>query len=184
MHPAAHRALRELVATATLLSHRWQRLADHVPDVAEPLRTGARDAEAMADALAALGASRDVAVGGAATGLGATMGVGMARLGEPFLERNQSLRTAVLDVHHVTVLLHYLERLARAGDDAELADACRDWAHRLLPTEGEVRDAALAEGDDPDRAVEPVDGSPVGRAGHAVAMAAGAAGEWVDRRMG
>lgn len=184
MHSAAHRALRELVATATLLSHRWSRLADQVPEAAEPLRTGARDAEALVDAVSALGAARDVAIGGAAGGVGATFGVGMARLGDPFLERNQALRTAVLDAHHATVLLHYLERLARADDDGELAGACHEWAHRLLPTENAVRECALAEGDDPERAVRPVDDSPVGRAAHSVAVAAGAAGEWVDRRLG
>ncbi|HEY8583406.1 MAG TPA: hypothetical protein VIL49_10685 [Capillimicrobium sp.] len=183
MHPAAHRALRELIATANLLSSRWARLADHAPDVAAPLRTGARDAEALADAFAALAGARDIAVGGAASGLGSTFGAGMARLGDPFLERNQSLRTAVLDIHHATVLLHYLQRLAEAESDGELADACREWAQRLLPTEGEVRDLAIAEGGDPDRAVQPVDGSPVGRAAHKVASAAGAAGEWVDRRL-
>ncbi|HEU4656082.1 MAG TPA: hypothetical protein VFR97_01090 [Capillimicrobium sp.] len=184
MHPAAHRALRELIATATLLRHRWERLADRLPDAAEPLRAGARDADAMVDAIAALAEARGVAAGSAASGVGATFGTGMARLGEPFLERNQSLRTAVLHAHHTTLLLHYLERVARADADGELADACHDWAHRLVPHEGAVRDLALAEGDDPDRATEPVDPSPVGRAAHGVAVAVGAAGEWVDTRLG
>lgn len=184
MHPAAHRALRELVATATLLSRRWTRLADQLPDVADPLRAGAREADAMVDALRALGAARAIAVGGAATGLGAGLGLVTARIGEPFLERNQSLRTAVLDAHHATVLLHYLERLARSADDAELAGACHDRRQRLLPIENDVRELAFAEGDDPDRAVLPVDDSAVGRVAHAAAQATGAAGEWVDRRMG
>lgn len=184
MHSALHRSLRELIATGTLVSHRWSRLADQLPDAAEPLQAGARDAEAMVDAVSALATARDVAVGAAATGLGAGFGVGMARLGEPFLERNQSLRTAVLDSHHATLLLHYVERLARTESDGELADACHDWAHRMLPNEGAVRELALAEGDAPDRAVQPVDGSPVGRAAHSVAVAAGSAGEWVDRRFG
>lgn len=184
MHPAAHRALRELIAVTRIVSHRWSRLATLLPDVADPLRAGVHEADAMAVAMSELAEARDVAIGGAASGLGASLGEGMARLGEPFLERNQTLRTAVLDSHHITVLLHYLERLARAGADDELATACHDWAHRLIQAEGPVRDAAIAEGDEPDRAVEPVDDSPAGRAAHRVAVTVGAAGEWVDRRFG
>jgi hypothetical protein len=182
MQPAAHRALRELIAAGHLVTHRWNRLADHLPETAPLLREGAREAEAMTDALTALGASRDIAVGGAAAGLGAGMGQAMARAGEPFLERNQALRTAVLDIHHTTHGLHYLERLARAEDDDELAAACHEWAHRLVESEGAVRDAAIAEGEDPERAVEPVDHSAIGRVAHTVASGLGAAGEWVDAR--
>jgi hypothetical protein len=182
MHSAAHRALRELIAAGHLVEHRWSRLADRLPDAAAPLREGAREAEAMTDALSALGATREIAVGGAAAGLGAGVGQAMARAGEPFLERNQALRTAVLDLHHATILLHYLERVARAEQDGELAAACAEWAHRLVAIEGRVRDAAIAEGDDPERAVEPVDDSAVGRVAHTVAQGIGAAGEWVDAR--
>jgi hypothetical protein len=184
MHPATHRALREIVASARVLSHRWSRLATLVPDVSEPLRAGVHDCDAMVVAISELAEARDVAIGGAASGLGASLGEGMARLGEPFLERNQTLRTAVLDSHHITVLLHYLERLARTQDDDELATACHEWAHRLIQVEGPVRDAAIAEGDEPDRAVEPVDETPAGRVAHRVAVGLGAAGEWVDRRFG
>ncbi len=183
MHSATHRALRELAASGRLLAHRWRRLAERVPDAGEPLRTGAEDAEAMVDAVAALAGDRDVPVGQSAQGVGASLGIGLARIGEPFLERNQALRTAVLDAHHTTVLLHYAERLARSEADEELAAACHDWAHRLVASEGAVREAALALGDDPDAAVAPVDDTPVGRAAHGVAVGVGAAGEWVDRRL-
>jgi hypothetical protein len=182
MHAAAHRALRELIAAGHLITHRWSRLADHLPDTAAILREGVGEAEAMTDAVAALGATREIAVGGAAAGLGAGVGQAMARAGEPFLERNQALRTAVLDIHHATVLLHYLERVARAEDDGELAAACAEWAHRLVAVEGRLREAAIAEGDDPQRAVEPVDASPLGKVAHSVASGVGAAGEWVDAR--
>jgi hypothetical protein len=184
MHPATNRAIRELAAAGQLLSHRWSRLADRIPDAAEPLRTGADDAAAMVAALGELGEARGIPVGRAAHGLGAMVGEGMARVGEPFLERNQALRTAVLDAHHTTLLLHYLERLARAQGDEELAGVAHTWAHRLVGQEGAVRERALAEGDDPDRAIEPVDDSPAGRAAHRVAVGAGALGEWVDRRIG
>jgi hypothetical protein len=88
----------------------------------------------------------------------------------------------VLDIHHITLGLHYLERVARAEGDGELAGACADWAQRLVEIEGRLRDSAIAEGDDPDRAVEPVDTSAVGKVAHSVASGIGAAGEWVDTR--
>ena len=165
-----------------MLTRRWSRLAERIPEAQESLATGAQDAGAMVDAIVSLAGSRGIPVGQAAQSLGASLGVGRARLGEPFLERNQALRSAVLDAHHTTVLLHYLERLARSEDDDELAAACGEWAHRLVGSEGALREVALAEGDDPDRAVEPVDATPVGRAAHGVATGVGAAGEWVDRR--
>jgi hypothetical protein len=187
MHPATHRALRELAAGAQLLTHRWTRLADRLreadPAAAEPLRAGAQTAADLTDAIAVIAASRDVPVRGAATGLGVTFGTTMAVVGEPFLERNQALRTAVLDAHHVTVLLHYVEHLARAEGDAELAAAAGEWAHRLVASEGELRERAIALGDTPDAAVTPIDRSPVGQAAHQVASALGGAGEWMDRRL-
>ncbi|HEU4976227.1 MAG TPA: hypothetical protein VFT50_14130 [Baekduia sp.] len=184
MHPATHRSLRELVASAHALSHRWSRLAELLPDARADLRMGVDAAGGMVAALGELAGTRDVAIGGAASGLGATVGEGMARIGEPFLERNQALRTAVLDVHHLTVLLHYVERLARAQDDDELAASCHHWAHELVAVEGRVREAAIAEGDEPDRAVQPVDASAAGRVAHRVAVGVGSAGEWMDRRIG
>jgi hypothetical protein len=187
MHPATHRALRELAASAQLLSHRWTRLADRLrdddPAAAGPLRAGAETAAQLTEAIATVAAARDVPLRGAATGLGTTFGVTMATVGEPFLERNQALRTAVLDSQHITILLHYLEHLGRTEQDDELASAAADWAHRLVASEGELRERAVALGDEPDAAVTPVDQSPVGQAAHKVATAMGGAGEWVDRRL-
>jgi hypothetical protein len=187
MHPATHRALRELSAAAALLNHRWTRLADRLrdddPAAAAPLTAGARTAAELTDAIAVIAAARDVPVRGAASGLGTAFGTTMATVGEPFLERNQALRTAVLDAHHTTVLLHYLQRLAQAQQDDELASAAGEWAHRLVVAEGELRDRAIALGDEPDAAVTPIDRSAVGQAAHQLASALGGAGEWMDRRL-
>jgi hypothetical protein len=187
MHPATHRALRELAAAGHLLAHRWDRLADRLepddPAAAAPLRSGAESATALTEAIADLAATRDVPLRGAASGLGTTVGTAIAVIGEPFLERNQALRAAVLDAHHTTVLLHYVEHLARAEHDDELATAAADWAHRLVVSEGELRERAIALGDTPDAAVLPVDRSPVGQVAHQVSVAAGGLGEWVDRRL-
>jgi hypothetical protein len=187
MHPATHRALRELAAAAQLLNHRWARLADRLrdadPAAADPLHAGGRIAAELTEAITVIAAARDVPVRGAASGLGVTLGTTMATVGEPFLERNQALRTAVLDAHHVTVLLHYVEHLARTEGDEELASAAGEWAHRLVVSEGALRDRAIALGDEPDAAVTPIDRSPVGQAAHQVATALGGAGEWMDRRL-
>jgi hypothetical protein len=45
-----------------------------------------------------------------------------------------------------------------------------------------VRRAAIATGEDPERAIAPADTSPLGRAGVATATALGTVGEWFDRR--
>jgi hypothetical protein len=188
MHPATHRALRELAATAQLLDNRWTRLADRLrdddPAAATPLKAGAQTAAELTEAISVIAAARDVPVRGTAAGLGVTLGTTMAVVGEPFLERNQALRTAVLDAHHATLLLHYVEHLARAEGDDELASAAGEWAHRLVVHEGEVRERAISLGDAPDLAVAPIDHSPVGQAAHQVASVLGGAGEWVDRRLG
>jgi hypothetical protein len=183
MHPATHRALRELAIDGRLLSHRWRRLADRLADgEAAALRAGADHAEAMVDALADLAEPREVPLRGGATALGSVLGESIATVVEPFMERNQALRAAVLDAHRTTVLLHYLEHLARAEGDDELAEAANTWAHRLVVSEGELRELAIAQGDDPDRAIEPIDDSSAGRAAHQLAVGAGALGEWMDGR--
>jgi hypothetical protein len=187
MHPATHRALRELAIHGRLLAQRWPRLADRLADddpaAAAVLHAGAASADALVEAIADLAQTRDVPLRGAATGFGAALGSTIAVVGEPFLERNQALRSAVLDAHRTTVLLHYVEHLARAEQDEELAKAAALWAHRLVVSEGELREHAIALGDDPDAAIAPVDTSPVGHAAHQVAAAAGGVGEWVDRRL-
>jgi hypothetical protein len=102
--------------------------------------------------------------------------------GDLLLERNQALRTAVLDVQHVTTLLAYLAQLADGRSDTALAGWLRGWESRLGRFEDEARAIAVAEGGDPERAIQPADGSRAGRAGHAVAVKLGSLGEAVDSR--
>jgi len=100
--------------------------------------------------------------------------------GDLLLERNQALRTAVLDVQHLTTLLGYLGRLAATRGDDELAGFHRDWEARLREIEADARRAAIDLGCDPPGAVIPAEQSALGRAGHRVASAVGSAGEAID----
>jgi hypothetical protein len=98
-----------------------------------------------------------------------------------FLERNQALRTAVLDVQHVVTLLAYQAQIAEAHGPADVAIFCNRWERELASVERAVRRAAARLGTDPDAAVEPLDASPLGRAAHGTQFVAGSIGEWFDR---
>ena len=182
MHPAENRALRELFATGRQMAEHWSALAGRLgSDDAAAVRDGADAAAEMLGELRAIAARRDVFSELAAQGVGSTLSVARAGLGDRFLERNQALRFAVLDAQHLVTLLAYLDRLAAADRDVELAAFCSGWARRLRAFEDAAREAAIAAGDDPDLAIHPADGSLLGRAAHRVAEAAGSVGEWVDK---
>jgi hypothetical protein len=90
------------------------------------------------------------------------------------------VRSAVLDVEHVTTLLRHLAELARSRSDRDMAGFCEEWAGRLEPHLGAVREAAVELGTDPDRAAAPLDDSLFNRATHGVGWALGSVGEAVD----
>ena len=181
LFPAEHRALRELYAFARQVGGHWSRLADKLdpaPDVLD------RGVEASKELLAEL-AERTAAYGlhgvPAATGAG----VWTSRLrgaGDLLLERNQALRGAVLDIEHVILLLAYLAALATRRDDLALAEWLSGWEVRLVALRDDIHAAAVAEADEPERAVEPYDGSKLGRAGHKIAVGLGTLGEAFDGR--
>jgi hypothetical protein len=185
LHPAQNRGLRELYAAARQLAAHWQALADRLgggPEV-EELRAGVQAAQELLAELADLTAGYGLYGGPAAVSVGDRAAGLRNAVIDRTLERNQALRTAVLDVQHVTTLLAYLTEVARARGDEPLADACGRWERKLRRLESRVRKAAVAAGADPDAAVEPLDRTPLGRAGHKLAYAAGTVGEWVDRRI-
>jgi hypothetical protein len=180
LFPAEHRALRELYAMTRGLAAHWSKLAGRLGgEPAQVLERGADAARGLLRELAERTAAHDL------HGIPAAQGVGssQARLRgatELFLERNQALRSAVLDIQHVTTLLPYLAELAQRRDDAALAAWHRRWETRLRAIEDDARAAAAAEGRDPDRAVQPAEPSKLGRAGHAVASGLGTVGEALD----
>jgi hypothetical protein len=180
---AEHRALRELYALTRQFGGHWARLDDKLNPAPEVL---ARGVEASKELLGEL-APRTVAYGlhgvPAATGAGAWTSR-LRGAGDLLLERNQALRGAVLDIQHVILLLAYLAALATERDDLALAEWLSDWETRLRAIAGEAQAAVIAEAEDPDRAVQPYDGSKLGRAGHKLAVGLGSLGEAFDARAG
>jgi hypothetical protein len=182
--PAEHRSLRELYAGGRHLAGHWAVLAEHLDgDARDAMRVGAAVARELGRELRSRTAPHGLHGQVAAQGVGARMAGLRNGAGDLFLERAQALRLAVLDVQHLTTLLAFLERLAEARGDDELAAFHRSWGKKLARSEREVRAAAIAAGDDPDGAVAPLRRTPLGRAAHGMAYAVGTAGEWVDRRL-
>jgi hypothetical protein len=184
LHPAQNRALRELYAAARQLSRHWSTLADRLGagDGVVELRAGAQAAEELVGELEDLTAGYGLHGFPAAEGMGARVAGVRNTLADRALERNQALRMAVLDVQHVVTLCGYLAELGRAGGDEKMVEFCGRWERKLKRLESRVRRAAVAEGNDPDAAIVPLDDGAIGRAGHRVATVAGTLGEWFDRR--
>ena len=178
---AEHRGLRELYASATQLADHWGVLAERLGGAeAVALRNGVAEAERLIDELGQRMAEHELAGFPAARSAGGGLSSLRNRVGDAALERNQALRLAVLDVQHLGTLLPYLARLARSRGDERLARWHGGWKRRLAAVEKPARDLAVAAGDDPDRAVEPLLDGPAGKAAHRVAYAIGTLGEWVD----
>jgi hypothetical protein len=186
LHPAQNRGLRELVATTRQLGDHWSALAQRFERtaVARTLQRGAASAENLIAEIKPHMEARGLYGGPAAQSVGKSLAGSRSQLGDRFLERNQALRTAVLDVQHVVTLLGYQAQLAETRGDTELAQALRRNEKKLLSVERAARKAAVDLGKNPDRAIERVDGSPAGRVAHSAANAVGTVGEWVDRRSG
>jgi hypothetical protein len=184
LHPAENRGYRELYLTGQQLVGRWDRLADAHPgrDAEYALMETAEAVREMLLELEPLTAKHGLHGGFAAQGTGARIGFVRAAVADRFLERNQALRLAVGDLDHVTTLLAYLAAVSEGGGNSGLADFCRTWEVRLAANASAVRAAVTELAGDPDAAIEPLDGSPFGRAAHTTARAAGTVGEWIDRQ--
>jgi hypothetical protein len=183
LFPAEHRSLRELYAMARQLGGHWGRLDEKLDQPPEVLARGVEASKELLTELAERSAPYGVHGIPAATGAGAWSSR-VRGAGELLLERNQALRSAVLDAQHVALLLAFLAALAQRRGDAALATWHRKWETRLLELEVDARAAAVAEADDPARAIEPYDGSKLGRAGHKLVVGLGTLGEAIDSRVG
>ena len=182
LHPAQNRGLRELVATTRHLADHWAALAERLD--ADVLGIGAGAATELIDGVRPLMEARGLYGGAAAQSVGVTLAGSRSQVGDRFLERNQALRTAVLDVQHVVTLLGYQAQIAETRGDEELARALRVHERELLSVERAARRAVVKLGTQPDAAIERLDPSPAGRLAHGAANAAGTVGEWVDRKRG
>ncbi|HWM07819.1 MAG TPA: hypothetical protein VNO82_00690 [Solirubrobacteraceae bacterium] len=177
LFPAEHRALRELHAMTRQLAGHWSRLGDRVGG--DVFALGADAARELLGELDERCAAHQLYGFPAAQGVGANM-AGARGISDLMLERNQAIRGAVLDMVHVTLLLGYLAELADQRDGAELAAWHRGWETRMREIEDAARAAAVAEGGEPARAIEPAETGRAGRAGHAVANGLGTLGEAFD----
>jgi hypothetical protein len=184
LHPAQNRGLRELVATTRHLADHWGSLTGRLAGTpaADVLDDGVVRAHALIETVTPLMEARGLFAGPAAHSVGKSLAGSRSRLGDRFLERNQALRTALLDVQHVVTLLGYQAQIAEGRGDEPLARALRAAERDLLEVERAARRAAVKLGEDPDGAIERVDRGPAGRVAHGAANAVGTVGEWVDRR--
>jgi hypothetical protein len=180
LFPAEHRALRELHAMVRQLRGHWARLAERLGDEAgEVLGRGVAATRELLGELESECEAHGLFGFPAAQGVGANA-AGLRGVSDLLLERNQALRSAVLDMTHVTLLLGYLAELAEQRDGAQLAAFHRRWEARLREIEDAARALAVAEGRAPERAIEPAEQGSLGRAGHAVANGLGTLGEALD----
>ena len=102
MFPAEHRALRELHATTKQVRNHWAKLAERLN---EPVL--ADGAQAADEFLLELEDRVDLSGRPTAQFAGARL-AGARGLSDLLLERNQALRSALLDIQHVITLLDSL----------------------------------------------------------------------------
>ena len=183
LHPAEHRAYRELYLSGRQLINRWGRLASALEDT-RFARTLERSSAKVEELIADLGpqtARYGLHGGPAAQGVGARIADVRGAVADRTVDTGMVMRLAVLDIEHIATLLRHLAELATARGDAKLAKFCGGWATRIRTEVTAVRKAAVDMGADPDRAAAPLDSSRVGRTVHGVGWVVGSVGETVDR---
>jgi hypothetical protein len=184
VHPAEHRALRELYAFTRQLGRHWSSLGERLGgDEAAQLAAGARAARDLLAELEPITTARGLPTTRMAQ-FASHFASARPNIPDRALERNQALRFAALDAQHVATTLAYIANLASADGDEELHAFCARWERKLRTHERAVRLAAIALGERPDEAIRPADASLVGRAGAKVNAGIGAFGEWFDGRRG
>lgn len=186
LHPAEHRAYRELYVCCRQLVNRWARLVAALEGT-KMAETMKRSAGRVRDLLAALEPRTEaygLHGGIAAQGLGARIADVRGAITDRSVDTGMVMRLAVLDIEHVTTLLGHLAALAEARSDEELAAFCREWQASMRPEVKAVRRAAINLGGDPDRAAAPLDSSLLGRAAHGAGWVMGSFGEALDRVTG
>ena len=186
LHPAENRGYRELYAFARRLADHWAALAGAAAGIAriECLADGARTAERLIAELEPLTAAHGLHGTPAAQGLGPRSASGARSSATASSSATRRCATPWPTPRTVRALLGYLAAVGKArGDERDLADFSARWERELGTLErGRARSAGAELGSDPDGAIEPVDGSKIGRAAHGMGYAVGTAGEWFDRQ--
>lgn len=186
LHPTEHRGYRELHATSREIVTYWGQMAERAgeadPEVAAALTKGVDQARKLIEELTPRTARFGVHGGARAHGAGKMLAMTRSRLRDPFLEYNQALRLSIGDAEHVATLCGYLAACAERRRDDDMAEFFAGWEKRMRRLVAPLRKAAIAGADNPDRAVEPAVGGPLGKVGHTLSYAIGTVGEWADRR--
>jgi hypothetical protein len=186
LHPAEHRAYRELYVSTRHLTHRWARIGTLLEDIpiGEKLQRGAAEADRLLEELR----PRTEAYGLYGSPMAQNLGARLADLRTGIVDRGGDAgmvaRFSVLDGEHLTTLLRQLAELARAREDRDMAGFCEDWAMRFEPHLDAVRQASVELGKDPDRAAAPVADTVLNKTAHGVGWTFGAFGEGVDQLAG
>jgi hypothetical protein len=186
LHPAEHRAYRELYAISRHLVHRWARIGTLIEGTraGESLQLGAADAQRLLEELKPRTEAYGLYGGPMAQGVGARLVDLRSGITDRGADTGLVVRFAALDAEHLTTLLRQLAELARARQDQEMAGFCDQWAVRFEAHLDAVRQAAVELGRDPDRVAAPVADSLANRIAHGVGWAFGAVGEGIDRAAG
>jgi hypothetical protein len=186
LHPAEHRAYRELYAISRHLLHRWARLGTLLEEtpVGERLQRGAAEAQRLLNELKPRTEAHGLYGGPMAQGLGARLADLRTGVTDRGADTGLVVRLAVLDAEHLTTLLRQLAELARARKDNDQALFCEEWAVQWESELDSVRQAAVELGRDPDRTAAPVVDSAINRAAHGVGWTFGAVGEGIDKLAG
>jgi hypothetical protein len=183
LHPAEHRAYRELYASSRQLVRRWGRLMGALAGTpsAAALERGRDRVEGLLTALGSHTAVYQLHGEPMALGVGARLADVRAAVTDRSVDTGMVMRFAVLDIEHVATLLGHLGELAKARGDDEAASFCSGWESSIRPEVDATRAAAVLLGASPDLAAGPLDSSPLGRAAHGAGWVAGWVGETVDR---
>ena len=183
LHPAEHRAYRELYVVTRHLSHRWARIGTLLDrtDLGEKLQQGAAEANRLVEELKPRTEAYGLFGDPMAQGLGARLADLRTGVTDRGADAGMVARFAAIDAEHVTTLLRQLAELARAREDTDLAGFCDQWAVRFEPHLDAVRQAAVDLGRDPDRVAAPVVDALINRVAHGVGWTAGAVGEGIDK---
>jgi hypothetical protein len=186
LHPAEHRAYRELFAACRQLIRHWRRLAPALQGtpVGEALERGAAETGQLLSELGPRLAAYGLYGGPMAQNAGARIADLRTAVTDRAGDTGLAVRSAVLDVEYVTTLLGHLAELARSRGDQDLAGFCDEWAVRTESQLGAVREAAVELGSDPERAAAPLNNSPLSRIAHGAGWLFGAFGEAVDQAIG
>src|SRR5512142_1609758 len=185
LHKAEHRSYRELAVVLRQMLEHWEQLGRWLPAShgAAAMTAGADVARRLLGDIETHLQRYQMSIRPGSQALGGGLGLVRRQVADRFLERNQALRTAALEAHHVTMLLDFLARVARTRADQTAQQFCERWHQETASVAEHASRAAAHLGDEPERAITPVDPSRLGQAAHRAMETASAFGEFVDRRV-